>query len=258
MLMVVSPAKDLDYQSPFPKVTATQPRLLAHSSELIQVCRDLTPLQISQLMDISDKLAGLNAARFAQWQLPFTAENAKPAIFAFNGDVYQGLEALSLSETDLDYAQTHLRILSGLYGVLAPLDLMQPYRLEMGTKLANTRGKDLYQFWHDTVTLELNQQLEAVNANFLFNLASQEYFKVIKPKQLARPIIDVQFKDFKAGQYKIISFYAKKARGLMARYVIQQRVDQIEGLKAFQSDGYQFSPADSTDRQLVFLRHNSD
>lgn len=255
MLMVVSPAKDLDYQTAAPAVEVTMPALLADSAELMQVCRTLTPLQLAELMHISDKLAGLNAARFAQWQLPFNAENAKAALFAFNGDVYQGLAATTLQPADLAYAQQHLRILSGLYGVLRPFDLMQPYRLEMGTKLANSRGKDLYQFWGSIVTDHLNQQLEQLQASVLLNLASQEYFKAVKPKLLARPVLDVQFKDFKNGDYKIISFFAKKARGLMARYVIEQRIDQVEGLKDFGLEGYQFSPAKSSNSQLVFLRH---
>jgi len=254
MLMVVSPAKDLDYQTPAPQFEVTQPELLSHSSDLIQVCRDLTPLQLSQLMHISDKLAGLNAARFADWQLPFTTENAKAALFAFNGDVYQGLDAGSLTADDVQYAQQHLRILSGLYGVLKPLDLMQAYRLEMGTALANPRGANLYQFWGDIVTTQLNQQLETLNSPVLLDLASQEYFKVVKPKLLARPVLNVQFKDFKNGDYKIISFFAKKARGLMARYVIQQRVQDVEALKDFNLGGYQFSSSHSTAAQLVFLR----
>lgn len=255
MLMVVSPAKDLDYQTAAPAVEVTMPALLADSAELMQVCRTLTPLQLSELMHISDKLAGLNAARFAQWQLPFNTENAKAALFAFNGDVYQGLAATTLQPADLAYAQQHLRILSGLYGVLRPFDLMQPYRLEMGTKLHNSRGKDLYQFWGSIVTDNLNQQLEQVQASVLLNLASQEYFKAVKPKLLAKPVLDVQFKDFKNGDYKIISFFAKKARGLMARYVLEQRIDQVEGLKDFALEGYQFSPAQSSSAQLVFLRH---
>jgi hypothetical protein len=257
MLMVISPAKDLDYQTPAPTIDVTMPDLLSDSADLMQVCRELTPVQLAELMHLSDKLAGLNVARFAQWQLPFTKDNAKAALFAFNGDVYQGLSANTLASTDLTYAQRHLRILSGLYGVLRPLDLMQPYRLEMGTKLHNSRGKDLYQFWGNTVTDALNQQLEQLQAPALLNLASQEYFKVVKPKLLAKPVIDVQFKDFKNGDYKIISFFAKKARGLMARYVIQQQIDQPDGLKDFTLEGYQFSPAQSSASQLVFLRQQA-
>ena len=258
MLMVVSPAKDLDFESRAPEVGSTQPTLLTHSSELIKVCRKLKPVELSRLMHISDKLAGLNAARFAQWQLPFTPENAKPALFAFNGDVYQGLDAASLTEPQISYAQQKLRILSGLYGVLKPLDLMQPYRLEMGTALANKRGQNLYQFWGDLVTQELNQQLEQLNAPVLLDLASQEYFKAVRPKQLVRPVMKVQFRDFKNGDYKIISFFAKKARGLMARYVITGQVDQVEGLKDFQSGGYRFDSASSSANELVFLRRQAD
>ena len=258
MLMVVSPAKDLDYQTPAPAVQYTEPTLLAHSSELIKVCRELDPLQLSELMHISDKLAGLNAARFADWHLPFTAENAKPALFAFNGDVYQGLDAASLTAEQVEYAQQKLRILSGLYGVLKPLDLMQPYRLEMGTALANPRGQNLYQFWGDIVTTELNQQLEQLNAPLLLDLASQEYFKVLRPKLLARPVVKVQFRDFKNGDYKIISFFAKKARGMMARYVVTEQIDQLSGLKEFNLGGYQFSVESSTASELVFLRRLAD
>lgn len=258
MLMVVSPAKDLDFASKAPDVSSTQPTFLAHSSELINVCRELKPVELSQLMHISDKLAGLNAARFAQWQLPFTTDNAKPALFAFNGDVYQGLDAASLTHAQVQYAQQKLRILSGLYGVLKPLDLMQPYRLEMGTALANTRGQNLYQFWGDLVTQELNQQLEHLNAPMLLDLASQEYFKAVKPKLLAKPVVKVQFRDFKNGEYKIISFFAKKARGMMARYVITEQVDQVAGLKEFQLGGYQFDAASSSADELVFLRRFAD
>ena len=258
MLMVVSPAKDLDYQTPAPAIACSEPTLLAHSSELIQVCRKLKPLQLSQLMHISDKLAGLNAARFADWHLPFTVDNAKPALFAFNGDVYQGLDAASLTVGQVQYAQQKLRILSGLYGVLKPLDLMQPYRLEMGTALANKRGQNLYQFWGDIVTTELNQQLEQLNAPVLLDLASQEYFKVIRPKLLAKPVVKVQFRDFKNGDYKIISFFAKKARGMMARYVVTEQIDQLSGLKDFNLGGYQFNTESSSANELVFLRRQSD
>lgn len=254
MLMVISPAKDLDF-SPAPRQTLwTQPDFLPDAAALIEVCRRLTPADLSRLMHISDKLAGLNVARFASWHLPFAPDNAKAALFAFNGDVYQGLQAQSLTDPQLDYAQQHLRILSGLYGVLRPLDLMQPYRLEMGTGLANPRGKDLYQFWGDRVTRLLNQQLEQSQAPFLLNLASQEYFKVVKPKQLAKPLLNVHFKDQKNGQYKIISFFAKKARGLMARYVIEHKVDSVEALQNFCVAGYRYSPELSKAHELTFLR----
>lgn len=257
MLMVISPAKDLDYTSSAPQFDCTQADLLAHAAELIDVCKTLTPADLSQLMDISDKLAGLNAARFGSWHLPFNSQNAKAALFAFNGDVYQGLQAQTLSAASVQYAQQHLRILSGLYGVLRPLDFMQPYRLEMGTALKTARGKDLYQFWGDIITATLNEQLERLDAPFLLNLASQEYFKAVRVKSLTRPVVDVQFKDLKNGQYKIISFFAKRARGLMARYVIEQQVQSLDGLRQFNLDGYYFSAEQSSQHSLVFLRDGS-
>lgn len=254
MLMVISPAKDLDFQSPAPVTNHTLPDLIKDAGELAAICQKLTPADLSSLMHISDKLAGLNVARFASWHFPFDPEQAKQALFAFNGDVYQGLQAQTLNAGQIDYAQSHLRILSGLYGVLRPLDLMLAYRLEMGTSLANGRGTNLYQFWGERVTKALDVQLQQLNAPFLLNLASQEYFKVVKPKLLSKPVIDVQFKDQKNGQYKVISFFAKKARGTMARYVIEQQVDSIAGLKSFQADGYQFAPTESSERSLVFTR----
>lgn len=258
MLMVVSPAKDLDLTPLSEQYAFTQPRLLNQAKQLVDICQQLTPADLASLMSISDKLAGLNAARFAQWQAPFTLDNAKAALFMFNGDVYQGLDATSLSAEDVVFSQQHLRILSGLYGVLRPLDLMQAYRLEMGTKLANNAGKNLYDFWGETVTKELNTQLESLNSQTLVNLASQEYFKAVKPKLLKANIITPVFKDFKNGQYKIISFYAKKARGLMARYAIQQRVTAAEQLKQFNLAGYAFSAEQSTAKDYVFLRHNQE
>lgn len=258
MLMVISPAKDLDFSPLSRQLSFTQADFLADAATLNAVCRELSPADLSKLMHISDKLAGLNAARFASWTLPFTPDNAKAALFAFNGDVYQGLQAHSLSDQQLNYAQQHLRILSGLYGVLRPLDLMQPYRLEMGTSLSNPRGKDLYQFWGQQITDSLNQQLEQLSARFLLNLASQEYFKAVKPQQLAKPLVNVQFKDQKNGQYKIISFFAKKARGLMARYVIEQQADSLEALQQFDVAGYRFSPEHSKTHDLIFLRDEAD
>lgn len=258
MLLLVSPAKDLDFEPLTLQLPLTQPDMLAQSQQLADICKTLTPADLSSLMHISDKLAGLNAARFAQWQLPFTEQNAKAALFAFNGDVYQGLDATSLSSADIRYAQQHLRILSGLYGVLRPLDLMQPYRLEMGTKLANDNGKDLYAFWQSSITERLNQQLAELSADVVVNLASQEYFKAVKVKQLNARIITPVFKDFKNGQYKIISFFAKKARGLMARYIIQQRITTPEQLKAFDLAGYQYSSEQSSANEMVFLRHSAE
>ncbi|MBY5993440.1 peroxide stress protein YaaA [Ferrimonas balearica] len=254
MLAVISPAKNLDFDTP-PHVDAhTQPQMLDHAELLMESCRRLTPADLASLMKLSDKLAGLNAARFAQWQPPFTPDNAKPAVLAFNGDVYTGLEAGTLSDDQLAYAQQHLRILSGLYGLLRPLDLMQAYRLEMGTKLANARGKDLYAFWDHHITEALNAALAAQGDSVLINLASNEYFKAVKPKALEARVITPVFKDWKNGQYKIISFYAKKARGLMARYLIEQRPTQPQDLEAFDYAGYRFSAEQSNADTMVFLR----
>ncbi|MBM7060036.1 peroxide stress protein YaaA [Pseudomonas sp. UL073] len=254
MLMVISPAKTLDYETPPVTPRFTQPEYLDHAQELIGQLRELTPPQIAELMHLSDKLAGLNAARFGSWHPQFTPDNAKQALLAFKGDVYTGMHAEDFSEADFDFAQRHLRMLSGLYGVLRPLDLMQPYRLEMGTKLANTRGKDLYAFWGERISGWLNEALAAQGDDVLLNLASTEYFGAVKRKALRARIIDTEFKDLKNGQYKIISFYAKKARGLMARYVIQQRLTDPQGLKDFNAQGYYFSAKDSSTDSLVFLR----
>ncbi|RTE85564.1 MULTISPECIES: peroxide stress protein YaaA [Gammaproteobacteria] len=254
MLFVVSPAKNLDYETPGPVSEYTQPELLKPAQELINICRELSPQQLGSLMSISDKLAGLNAARFQEWSTPFTTDNAKQAVFAFNGDVYTGLDANSLSGNTWEYGQKHMRILSGLYGTLKPLDLMQPYRLEMGTKLQNPRGKDLYTFWGDTITASLNQALEEINSKVLVNLASNEYFKSVKPKALNAEIITPIFKDTKNGQLKVISFYAKKARGLMARFILEKQPKSVEDLKAFNSAGYEFDANLSKGNELVFRR----
>lgn len=254
MLIVVSPAKTLDFDTPPVISDFTQPQLLAESELLIERARQLSPADIGQLMKISDKLAGLNAARFADWQPNFTPDNAKQALLAFKGDVYTGLDAESLDAKNFEFAQQHLRILSGLYGLLRPLDLMQAYRLEMGTKLDNVRGKDLYQFWGDIITDQLNIALEEQGDNVLINLASNEYFKAVKPKSLSGQIITPVFKDCKNGQYKIISFYAKKARGLMARYIIQNQLTEVSQLTSFDTDGYYFVEAESTATELMFKR----
>ncbi|MBT8768157.1 peroxide stress protein YaaA [Metapseudomonas boanensis] len=256
MLMVISPAKTLDYETPPVTARYTQPQHLDHAQELIQHLRTLTPTNIAELMHLSDKLAGLNVARYGSWHPDFTPQNAKQALLAFKGDVYTGLNAEDFSEADFDFAQSHLRMLSGLYGLLRPLDLMQPYRLEMGTKLANARGKDLYAFWGERISGWLNEALEAQGDDVLLNLASNEYFSSVKRKALNARLIDTEFKDLKNGQYKIISFYAKKARGLMARYVIKERLNDPEGLKDFNYDGYRFSVAHSKPDSLVFLREH--
>lgn len=254
MLMVISPAKTLDYDTPPTTKRFTQPEHLDHAQQLIDQLRDLSPQQISELMHLSDKLAALNVARYGSWTPDFTADNAKQALLAFKGDVYTGLNASDFSEQDFDYAQKHLRMLSGLYGILRPLDLMQPYRLEMGTKLANVRGKDLYAFWGERISTWLNNALTAQGDDVLLNLASNEYFGAVKRNALNARVIDVDFKDMKNGQYKIISFYAKKARGLMTRYVIKERIERPEQLKNFNYDGYRYSPDGSSTDHLVFLR----
>jgi len=254
MLMVISPAKTLDYQTPPVTARFTLPEHLDHAQELISQLREFSPLQIAELMHLSDKLSGLNAARFGSWTPAFSPDNAKQALLAFKGDVYTGLHAESFSENDFDFAQLHLRMLSGLYGVLRPLDLMQPYRLEMGTALANARGKDLYAFWGQRIGGWIEAALAAQGDDILLNLASNEYFSAVKRKTLQARIIDTQFKDLKNGQYKIISFYAKKARGLMSRYVIKERLRDPQGLKDFSDQGYRYSLEQSTPDSLVFLR----
>ncbi|HEN8801213.1 peroxide stress protein YaaA [Pseudomonas sp. CM25] len=254
MLTVISPAKTLDYDTKPVTERFTLPQYLDDSQELIQQLRDLSPAQISELMHLSDKLAGLNAARFGSWTPDFTPANAKQALLAFKGDVYTGLDAESLGEDDFSYAQDHLRMLSGLYGLLRPLDLMQPYRLEMGTKLANARGKDLYAFWGTRISEWLNQALAEQGDDVLLNLASNEYFSAVKRSALNARVINVDFKDWKNGQYKIISFYAKKARGMMSRFVIQQRISDPEQLKRFDVQGYYYSAEQSKADHLVFLR----
>ncbi|KEA53252.1 hypothetical protein DT73_07770 [Mangrovibacter sp. MFB070] len=254
MLILISPAKTLDYQSPLATTRFTQPELLDYSQQLITEARKLSEAQIASLMGISDKLASLNATRFHDWQANFTPENARQAILAFKGDVYTGLQAESFSEADFDFAQSHLRMLSGLYGVLRPLDLMQPYRLEMGIRLANANGKDLYQFWGDTITDKLNQHILEQQEQAVVNLASDEYFKSVKTAKLKAPIIKPVFLDEKNGKYKVISFYAKKARGLMSRFIIQHRLTKPEQLAEFNEEGYTFDSATSTDQELVFRR----
>lgn len=255
MLVVVSPAKNLDFESAVPISSYTQPALLNETEKLMEVCRTLSPADLSSLMKISDKLATLNANRFAEFTTPFTPDNARQAMYAFNGDVYAGLDAYSLDDKAVNYTQQHLRILSGLYGLLKPLDLMQAYRLEMGTKLANPQGKDLYAFWGAKITDALNEAMAAQGDNVLVNLASNEYFKAVKKKQLDGLVVTPTFKDCKNGQYKIISFFAKKARGLMARYIVDNQVADVEGLKEFDVDGYEYSESQSTSTELVFLRN---
>mgnify|MGYP001817168361 FL=1 len=225
MLTVISPAKTLDFDTPPTTRRATQPRFIERSAELVEDARGLSPADIRELMGVSEKIAELNHRRFMDWGVPFSLDNAKQALLAFRGDVYGGLDADSLSKDQLGFAQKHLRILSGLYGLLRPLDLMQPYRLEMGLKFANRAGRNLYEFWGDEITLELNRELKKSRSTVLVNLASNEYFKAVKPRTLDAEIITPVFKDLKGDKYKIISFFAKKARGQMARYIIERELD---------------------------------
>ncbi|KQQ86409.1 peroxide stress protein YaaA [Massilia sp. Leaf139] len=252
MLIVLSPAKSLDLDTPSPTSEHTLPDFTARAAQLIGVLRDLSPGQVGDLMHISDQLATLNVARYATWT-PDHADGHQ-AMMAFNGDVYTGLDARSLDAKSLAFAQRHLRILSGLYGLLRPLDLIHPYRLEMGTKLATPGGKDLYAFWGETITAALNAQLAATGATALVNLASEEYFKSVKPKLLAAPVITPVFEDWKNGKYKIISFYAKRARGMMARYAIGKGITEPEDLKAFDVDGYAFIAEGSSEKSWLFRR----
>ena len=254
MLTVLSPAKTLDYETAPITQSATLPRFMDQSALLVEDARGLNPDDIRTLMGVSEQIAHLNHERFMNWQSESTSDNAKQAVLAFKGDVYTGLQAETLSEDDLDFAQTRLRILSGLYGLLRPLDLMQPYRLEMGLKFTNQRGKNLYEFWGEQLTDTLNADLVSAKTGVLINLASNEYFKAVKPKLLNADIITPQFKDLKNGQYKMISFFAKKARGLMARYIIDNRITEPEALKSFSEAGYYYSDEQSQGDQWVFLR----
>ena len=254
MLFVLSPAKNLNEKDPAPIGRHTLPDLLSEAEQLMAELRQLAPHQLAELMHVSDKIALLNAERNAVWHTPFTPENAKQAVYMFNGDVYEGLSAETLDSDGIDYLQRHVRLLSGLYGLLRPLDLMQPYRLEMGTPFANRRGKNLYEYWGGAITELLNRTLKERKAGTLINLASQEYFKAVRPEKLDADIITPVFKDEKNGQYKIISFYAKRARGLMVRYAAEHRITRAEELKQFDYEGYIYSEAASNEKEWVFLR----
>ena len=254
MLIFLSPAKSLDYKTPPQVTTHTQPAFLAQSKTLISQLRKLSPADIANLMDLSDPLAQLNFGRYAEWHLPFTPENAKQAVLAFDGDVYDGLAARQLGADDLDFAQKRVRILSGLYGILKPLDLMQPYRLEMGTKFANKAGKDLYTFWGERLLKAINKELAEMPRPVAVNLASEEYFKAAVGRKINGVVIQPVFEDWKNGKYKIISFYAKRARGLMTRYAVLNRLTEPEGLKDFDYDGYAFESSASDEKSWVFRR----
>lgn len=254
MLLVISPAKTLDFETAAQTKTFTQADFLEDSQQLINDLHTLSANEVSTLMGISAQLGELNSGRFKSWQTPFTPENAKQALFAFKGDVYTGIAADEFSAREIQFAQKHLRILSGLYGLLRPLDLIQPYRLEMGTKFSNARGANLYSFWGDQLTDSLNSQLKKSGGSVLINLASNEYFKALKTKNFAGEIITPVFKDLKNEQYKIISFYAKKARGMMAAYIIKNQLSEAEQIKGFNTAGYQYNEEMSEGQNWVFSR----
>jgi cytoplasmic iron level regulating protein YaaA (DUF328/UPF0246 family) len=254
MLFLLSPAKSLDYETPLPDQPHTAPLFVKQSKVLIDLLRGYAPQQIAELMDLSDKLSTLNVTRYAAWSSRATQKNARQAVLAFNGDVYDGLNAKTLPTDNLAWAQNHVCILSGLYGVLRPLDLMQPYRLEMGTALKGPHGKDLYQFWGSRIADYLNQRLKVDVSPVVVNLASQEYFRSVDTKVLKARVVECVFQDYKNGQYKVISFFAKRARGLMARYAIDNQISLPDQLRGFNLDGYAWAAAQSTPEKLIFRR----
>lgn len=254
MLLLLSPAKKLDYDTPLQVETHTQPLFVDQAAALIKVLKTKSAEDISDLMSLSAALSELNVGRYASWKKTFTQSNSRQAILAFNGDVYEGLEAPSLSARQLDWAQDHVVILSGLYGALRPLDLMQPYRLEMGTRLETSKGKNLYEYWGSTIADYLNERQEGEKHPVVINLASEEYFKAVDQKVLKARVVQCVFQDWKNGAWKIISFHAKRARGLMARYAIQHKISKPEGLQAFDSEGYAYDASASSVDKLVFRR----
>jgi cytoplasmic iron level regulating protein YaaA (DUF328/UPF0246 family) len=254
MILCISPAKNLDFESRRPPVKATQPAMLDAAEPLIERLKRMSAAEIRKLMGVSDSLARLNARRYAEWKPPFSPENARPCIFAFAGDVYRGLDAASLSGEDLDYAQERLRILSGLYGLLRPLDLIQPYRLEMGTKLAANGSSDLYGYWGDRIAGALNEAMRAARSHVLVNLASEEYFKAVGADRIDGDVIQPVFRDLKDGKYSVFFVYAKRARGMMCRYAIERRATDPEQLKGFDLGGYRYAPRFSSEREWVFTR----
>ena len=254
MLFLLSPAKALDYDTPVGDVPHTQPLFVKQSVELIQTLREKSPQQMAELMDLSDTLAGLNVARYQAWRPRFTVKNSKQAVLAFNGDVYGGLDATTLGADDLAWLQEHVCILSGLYGVLRPLDRMQPYRLEMGTRLVTPKGSNLYQFWGSQIADYLNQRARRDVSPVVVNLASQEYFKAVDRKVLQARVVECVFEEYRSGQYKVISFMAKRARGLMARYAAQHRLVTPGQLESFDLEGYALDTAVSLTDRLVFRR----
>ena len=254
MIITLSPSKGQDFESPTPSSIHTIPDQLKDSQLLINEAKKLDVNEVRELMDVSENISALNVDRFKQWKIPFDTKNAKPALFAFKGDVYSGIEKEKYSDKDLAYAQDHLRILSGLYGALRPMDLIQPYRLEMKTRLENPRGQNLYQFWGDRITQKLNESLESQTEKILVNLASNEYFKSVKPKKLDGRLLTVNFKEDKDGKSRVISVFAKKARGMMADFILRNRIEHAEDIKDFGSGGYKYSAKDSTENNWVFTR----
>jgi cytoplasmic iron level regulating protein YaaA (DUF328/UPF0246 family) len=254
MLVLLSPAKKLDYDTPVRTALHTQPLFVEQAAVLIKVMKKKSASEVAGLMSISDNLGKLNAERYAAWTPRFDLGNSRQAVLAFNGDVYEGLDASSLSDKQLKWAQEHLALLSGLYGVLRPLDLMQPYRLEMGTRLATKVGRNLYEYWGSTIASYLNQRLEGRRNPIVLNLASEEYFKSVDLALLKARVVQCVFQDYKSGAWKIISFYAKRARGLMARYIIEHKIDNVPALRGFDAQGYVYAPEASTDDRLVFRR----
>jgi len=254
MLFLLSPAKSLDYDTPAQVSTHTQPLFTRQSAALIDLLKTKSPQDISSLMKLSDALSGLNVARYQAWSKKFTTENSKQSVLAFNGDVYEGLNAKTLKAAQLDWAQAHLCILSGLYGVLRPLDLMQPYRLEMGTALRTENGSNLYQFWGSQISHYLNERAAAQTTPVIVNLASEEYFKVVDLTTLKARVVSCVFEDYKNGDYKIISFHAKRARGLMVRYAIENKAATVKKLEGFNAEGYAFEAGLSAPDRLVFRR----
>ncbi len=254
MLAILSPAKALDFDSRAPTAKSSSPEFLDESTQIIQKLRQLAPQDLARLMGISDSLASLNYDRYAAWKPPFTRRNAKQALYAFNGPVYQGLRSEEFTARDLTWAQKHLRILSGLHGLLRPLDLIQPYRLEMGTRLGVEQSQDLYGFWRDQATATINRALAEVRSNTLLNLASQEYFSVLDTAALEARIITPVFKDLKNGRYKFIQYYGKRARGLMAAWLVKTRSRTLKGIRAFDWGGYRYCAAESSSERWVFLR----
>lgn len=254
MLITLSPSKGQDFEAPSPSKKYSKPGDLKDSELLIKELKKIKLIELQSLMNISENIARLNVGRYKTFKTPFTPKNAKQALFAFKGDVYSGIDVKNFSEEDFEYAQNHLRILSGLYGCLRPLDLIQPYRLEMKTKLANPRGENLYQFWGEGITTRLNKVLKKQKEPVLVNLASNEYFKSVKPGLLDGRLLDINFKETKHGKTRVVAIFAKRARGMMADYIIRNRVENPAGIKNFKRDGYRFAKTLSDDRQWTFER----